>query len=138
TRVFSMQYSDSFAFTSRKGRHRNHHVATHEESTDPTLGYQVESSWFLRRAMESWAYFANALANVREGGGTLLDHSLVFAHSDQELARIHSIDGIPMWTAGSASGRMKTGIHVDGRGAPASQLPLTCMRALGLPTGYFG
>jgi Protein of unknown function (DUF1552) len=138
TRVFSMQYSDSFAFTSRKGFPRNHHVATHEEGNDPVLGYQTDASWFVRRAMENWAYFVGAMANVREGGGTLLDRSLVFAHSDQALARTHAIDGIPMWTAGSAGGRLKTGLHIDGKGAPASQLPLTCMRALGLQTGFFG
>lgn len=138
TRVFNMLYSESGSVINRKGYERTHHTATHEEMNDLKLGYQVESSWFVRRAMESWAYFVKVLADYREGNATLLDRSLVFAYTDQALARIHSINGIPMWTAGRAGGRVKTGIHIDGHGAPASQVPLTCMQALGLKATEFG
>jgi uncharacterized protein YbaR (Trm112 family) len=33
---------------------------------------------------------------IPEGDGTLLDHSLVFAYSDQSYAKIHAVDGIPI------------------------------------------
>jgi hypothetical protein len=138
TRVFNMMYSQSGSEISRKGFTRTHHVATHEEPLDGALGYQVESSWFLRRSMDEWAYFVNALSSVREGNGSLLDRSLVFAYSDQNDARTHSVDGIPMWTAGTAGGRMKTGLHIDGAKTPATRVPLTCMQAMGLSTGQFG
>ena len=37
---------------------------------------------------------------IPEGDGTLLDHSLVFAYSDQSFAKIHAVDGIPIFVRG--------------------------------------
>jgi hypothetical protein len=139
TRVFNMTYVSSTDSTFKRGvSDRHHHAYAHEEHDDPQLGYQVIHSSFLRGSMAAWAYFVQAMANVREGDGTLLDHSLIFAHSDTNIARIHSVDGMPMWTAGSAGGRMKTGLHIDGNKAPVTQVPLTCMRALGLQVAELG
>jgi hypothetical protein len=133
-----MAYSESRALTARKGFEMAHHPSTHEEIIDPVLGYQPNVSWFTRKAMQSWVYFVTALAGVREGDGTVLDHSLVFAHSDQSLAKTHSILGLPMMTAGGAGGRLKTGIHVMGGGAPGTRVGLTMMRVMGLPLAEWG
>ena len=138
TRVFNMLYSDSGSDLTKQGHDQTHHGITHEEAIDEKLGYQVLNSWFVRKAMDEWAYFVTALASIREGDGTLLDRSLVFAHSDQEFAKVHSIDGIPMMTAGSAGGRIKTGIHVDGRGEAGTRVGLTVMRAAGVPMMEWG
>jgi len=136
TKVFNMFYAGGE--TTKKGVPSTHHITTHEELVDAALGYQPHSSWFTRRCMESWAYFVNAFASIKEGDGMLLDRMLIFAHSDQELAKIHSVNGIPMMTAGKAGGRIKTGIHVDGRGEAASQVGFTMMRAMGVPTSEWG
>jgi len=138
TKVFNMVYSNSGSSIVRKGFARTHHITTHEEAPDPKVGYQVESSWFLRRAMESWSYFINAFASFKEGDGTLLDHSLIFAHSDCELAKIHSIDGTPMMTAGSLNGRVRTGLHIDGKGAMASNMAYTMQKLMGVPVTQWG
>jgi len=135
TRIFNMAYSNGG--TTRNGTPETHHVLTHEEPMN-AQGFQPTNSWFLRRTMQDWSYFVSALAAVREGDRTLLDNTLVFAHSDQELAKTHSIDGIPMMTAGGAGGRIKSGIHVDGREALASQVGLTLMRAMGLERENWG
>ena len=116
TNVFNMLYSDATAITTRAGYSKVHHTITHEEPYDVKLGYQTDSAWFATRAMESFAYFVKAMANFKEGDGTLLDRSLVMAYSDLALAQVHSLTGIPIMTAGTASGRMKTGIHFDGKG----------------------
>lgn len=138
TRVFNMGYSHSFAATTKKGVPSIHHALTHEEPMN-AQGYQETHSWFVRRAMESWAYFVGALAAVREGDRTLLDNTLVFAHSDQAEARRHTMDGIPMMTAGRAGGRIKSGLHVDGRmEAEATQLGLTLLQAMGLERHEWG
>jgi hypothetical protein len=105
---------------------------------DEALGYQPNTSWFNRRAMESFAYFVGALANTPEGDGSLLDNMLVYAHSDQEYAKIHSLNGIPMFTAGKAGGRLKTGIHVDGKGQPGTRLGYTVQRVMGVDTTSWG
>ena len=138
TKVFNMAYAHASAATTKKGLPSIHHTVTHEELVN-AQGYQETHSWFVRRAMESWAYLVGALAGVREGDRTLLDNTLVFAHSDHETARAHSVDGIPMMTAGRAGGRIKSGIHVDGgNDAVASQVGLTVMRAMGLEMREWG
>ncbi len=88
--------------------------------------------------MESWGYLTTALAKIKEGDGTLLDRTLVMAHSDCELAMIHTLTGMPMMTAGSAGGKIKTGLHVDGKGTPVSRLSLTCMQAMGVQISEWG
>ena len=138
TKVFNMIYSASFANTSRMGYSNTHHLVTHEEIEDPKLGYQVQNSWYIRRAMEAWSYFVGALAAHKEGDGTLLDRTLVYAHSDTEYAKVHSLDGIPMMTAGSAGGRIKTGLHIDGHGDPGTRLGYTLQRVMGLDPSSWG
>ena len=119
-----MAYSAAFASTIKPGYEKPHHTTTHEEPIDKVAGYQTIASWFTRRAMEEWAYFVEAFAKVREGDGTLLDNTLIYASTDSNWARIHSIDGIPMFTAGRAGGRMRTGLHVDGGGTAATRVGL--------------
>jgi hypothetical protein len=138
TRVANLVYSSSQALTVKKGYEKAHHTVTHEELVDEKLGYQPLTSWFTRRAMEQWAYFVAALAKVPEGDGTLLDNMLVYAHSDQAYAKIHTLEGIPMFTAGRAGGRLKTGLHITGNGDPATRLGYTLQRILGLDIASWG
>lgn len=138
TRVFNMGYTQSFAATTRSGLPTIHHAVTHEELTNEQ-GYQPTHSWFVRRAMEEWAYFVGALASVREGDRTLLDNTLVFAHSDQEFAKAHTMNGIPMMTAGRAGGKIKSGLHVDGKSKHVgTDVGLTLLRAMGLEKQAWG
>ncbi len=138
TKVANLVFSASNSNATREGHEKSHHTVTHEEIVDEGLGYQPATSWFNRRSMESWAYFVGALEKVKEGDGTLLDHSLVYAHSDQEYAKIHSLDGIPMFTAGKANGKVKTGLHIDGGGSVATRLGYTVQRLMGVDTNAWG
>ena len=118
TRVLNMMYSKSFASTTKPGYEKPHHTASHEEPVDEKLGYQPMVSWFLRRSFESWAYFVEAFSKVKEGDGTLLDNMVIYATTDQSFAKIHSLEGLPMFTAGGGGGKIKTGLHIDGGGTP--------------------
>lgn len=138
TRVFNMAYSRSAAATSRPGYDKPHHTASHEEPVDQHLGYQPHTSWFLCRAMENWAYFVEAFAKIKEGNGTLLDNVLIYASTDQSLARIHSIENQPMFVAGRAGGRVKTGLHIDGSGTACTRLGYTAMKLFGLDNASWG
>ncbi|MFT4025560.1 MAG: DUF1552 domain-containing protein [Novosphingobium sp.] len=138
TKVFNMVYSDSGSSLARKGVDKTHHIVTHEEPVDPALGYQPTASKFVGEAMKEWGYFVEKLAATQEGAGTLLDNTLVFAHTDCQVAKVHSIDGIPMMTAGRAGGRIKSGLHIDGKGQPGTRLGLTLQRAYGLPIASWG
>jgi hypothetical protein len=137
TRVFNVIYSWAAAETIKQGLATTHHITTHEESRDDH-GIQVQHEWFLLRAMESFAYFLGRMNSVREGDRTLLDNTLIYAHSEHSEAQMHAIDGIPVMTAGSAGGRIRTGIHFDGNGESASKIGLTAMRAMGLSANEWG
>ncbi len=79
-----------------------------------------------------------AAADIKEGDGTILDNTLIFAHSDVSYARTHSLDGIPMFTAGRAGGRIKTGMHIAGGGTAGTRLGYTMLRAMGLDVTRWG
>jgi Protein of unknown function (DUF1552) len=137
-RVFNLFTAAAFAGTTQPGYDKPHHTATHEEAVDTAQKCQPHVSWFTRRAMEEWAYFVQALAKIKEGDGTLLDHVLIYASTDQSFAKTHSIEGIPMFTAGTAGGRIKTGLHIDGAGTPGTRLGYTAMRLMGLDVPSWG
>ncbi len=138
TRVFNMFMSAPFAGTTEPGYDKPHHTATHEEPVDEELGYQPHCSWYTRRSMEEWAYFVQAMAQFKEGDGTMLDNVFVYATTDQSYAKIHSIEKIPMFSAGRAGGRVKTGLHIVGDGTPGTRLGYTAMRVMGLDIPYWG
>lgn len=138
TRVFNMFTSAPFSGTTQPGYNKPHHTATHEEPVDEELGYQPHCSWYTRCAMEEWAYFVQALSEFKEGDGTMLDNVFVYATTDQSFAKIHSIEKIPMFSAGRAGGRVKTGLHLSGGGTPGTRLGYTAMRVMGLDVPSWG
>jgi hypothetical protein len=138
TRVVNMAYSAGFAATIKAGYDRPHHTCTHEEAVDSQLGYQPTASWFTRRAMERWSSFIQAFAKVKEGGGTLLDNVLLYATTDTAWARLHTLEGIPMFTAGRAGGRIKSGMHIDGGGTAGTRVGFTIMKVFGVDTTEWG
>jgi Protein of unknown function (DUF1552) len=138
TRVFNMMFNNGASSLTRIGSTITHHQLTHEEPLDNKLGYQPEATYFLNKIMEAWVYFVGALDQVKEGDRTLLDNSLVFAHSETEFAKFHTIDNIPMMTAGSAGGKMKTGLYVDGIGSPVSRVGLTLQQIMGVSVDRWG
>ena len=88
--------------------------------------------------MECFAELVAALDAIKEGDGTLLDHSLVMAYTDTSNAKLHAIDGIPMFLVGSASGKIKTGMHIAGNSETTSRVGLTVQQAMGLPVDTWG
>jgi hypothetical protein len=88
--------------------------------------------------MNGFGEYISAFKNIREGDGNLLDNMLIFANTETNYARLHTIDGVPIFTVGKAGGKMKTGYHVVGNGDPISRVGLTTMRAMGLPIQTWG
>jgi hypothetical protein len=43
-----------------------------------------------------------------------------------------------MMTAGSAGGRVKTGLHITGEGTPVSRVGLTLQQLMGVPVDTWG
>ena len=138
TRVFNLAVSEPGSNIFVPGDPLGYHVTTHMEAIDPVLGYQPHVAQYNIYSMELLASVLKELDAVPEGDGTLLDHSLTFAYSDQSYAKIHAVDGIPMFIAGNGSGRMKTGYHIAGAGAPVSRVGLTLQKAMGLTVDGWG
>ena len=138
TRVFNMAFSPAQSNTIKPGYEKPHHTTTHEEPNDAKLGYQPTASWFTRRSMESWAYFVEAFTKVKEGDGTLLDNVFIYATTDHGYARMHSLDGVPLFTAGRAGGKVKSGMHIDMNGSAATRLGLTALQLFGINKQSWG
>ena len=138
TRVFNMAYSAAISYTTKAGYDKPFHTCTHEEPVNEKLGYQETASWFTRRAMDGFAYFVSSFANIKEGDGTLLDNTFLVGDTDHGLARLHALDGIPMFTAGKAGGKLKTGQHLDMKGKTVARMGYTAMKLMGVDVASFG
>jgi hypothetical protein len=138
TRVVNVSLAEGASTIFMPGDPKPFHQATHEEPIDAALGYQAVTSHFSTYSMEFFAMLVKALDDVKEGDGTLLDHSLLLAYTDTGFAKLHTLDNIPMFLAGSASGRIKTGYHIAGEDSPVSRVGLTIQQAMGIPIDNWG
>ena len=138
TRVFNVALSIAASNLRKEGSPVSFHFLTHEEPVDDALGFQPESTFFMERSMEAFGSMLKALDSVKEGDGTLLDHTLVLATSESNYAKLHSIENLPIMVAGTGAGRWRSGQHVNGKGDPSSRVGLTIMQALGMPVGSWG
>ena len=118
--VFNMALTEPANTMFMPGDSHVFHQATHEEAVDEALGYQPVTSKFSTYSMECFAELIKALDEVKEGDGTLLDHSLVLAYTDTSYAKLHAVDGIPMILAGSASSPLSRPACMSRAAAPPS------------------
>ena len=138
TRVFNMNYAAETASTTRPGYEKPHHTATHEEYIGPN-GYQENVSWFTRRAMEQWAYFVEAFAEVKEGDGTLLDNCLIAYGSANSDGNAHNHDNLPLLLAGKGGGSIKQGRHVRfPKETPINNLWVALLQRMGVKIQSLG
>ncbi len=138
TRVFNLAISEPGSNIYVPGDPLGYHITTHMEAIDTNLGYQPNVAKYNVYSMEILASVLKEMDAIQEGDGTLLDHSLLMAYSDQSYAKIHAVDGIPIMLAGSANGRMKTGYHIAGGGNPVSRVGLTVQMVMGLAVDGWG
>jgi len=139
TRVFNVMLTDGLSQLRFAGEANTQHLFTHEDPIDERLGYQPNVVRFVPTVLENFNVLLAELDAIREGDGTLLDRMLVLAYTDSGYAKNHTTDNIPMLTAGSAGGRMKTGIHfAAAKGDPVTRVSLTVQQAMGLAVSSFG
>ncbi|HME40844.1 MAG TPA: DUF1552 domain-containing protein [Steroidobacteraceae bacterium] len=139
TRVFNIMLTDGLSQLRFAGEANTQHLFTHEDPIDAQLGYQPNVVRFVPTVLENLNVLLTEFDAVREGDKTLLDRMLVLAYTDSGYAKNHTTDNIPMLTAGSAGGRMKTGIHFAApKGDPVTRVSLTVQQAVGLPVSGFG
>src|SRR6202040_1319923 len=87
TKVFNMVFADAGSSLRKAGSTVTHHQLTHEEPIDEKTGCQPEATFFVERIVEGLQTMLVTLDGVKEGDGTLLDRTLVFAHSECSFAK---------------------------------------------------
>lgn len=122
----------------KPGTTQSWHPLTHEEPIDDELGYQKEVTWFIDFMNRGFVEFLTQLDSIQEGEGTVLDRTAVLWQTDHGYARTHTTDSLPIFTVGSAGGRLKTGLHVSAPGDPATRIGLTMQQVMGVPLKSWG
>lgn len=138
TRVFHLALSAAVSNLRRAGTAVALHELTHEEPLDPKLGYQINCTYLLEKSMGIFASLLAKMGAVKEGDGTLLDHSLILALSESNFAKLHTLESLPMLVAGSAGGKWRSGQHIAGKGDTTSRVGLTIQQAIGMPVAAWG
>ena len=139
TRVINVVLTDGLSQLRFAGEANTQHLFTHEDPIDAALGYQPNVEKFIPVVLGMFETLLIELDSIREGERTLLDRMLVVNFTCSGFAKNHTTDNVPMMTAGSAGGRMKTGMHfAAAKGDPVTRVSLTVQQAVGVPISSFG
>jgi hypothetical protein len=136
TRVFSMMYSGSTAFTLfwQTMASEGHHSMTHDEAGTQPL---VHASTVF--TMRCFSLLLQAIKKVPEGAGNVLDNTVIYASSDVADGKAHTITDYPIVVAGKGGGFLKyPGVHYRSAGENTSMALLSILRAAGLQLTQFG
>jgi hypothetical protein len=86
-----------------------------------------------------FAYFLEKLKSIKEGDGTLLDHSMIVYGSAISDGNSHSHSDLPVLLAGGAGGTLKPGSHLRiAKDTPMANLYMSMLDRMGLDEEKFG
>ena len=92
-----------------------------------------------RLHVEQFAYFIERLKSVREGEGTLLDHSMIMYGSGLSDGNRHNNEDLPVLLAGRGGGTLEPGRHIKfRRETPMANLFLSMLDRMGVQADRFG
>jgi len=112
----------------------NHHVLTHTKGDEAKAKLQKIDQFHVQQ----FAYLVKRLSEIKEGDGSLLDNCLISFGSGMGNGRVHDYNNLPIVTAGSLGGRLKTGSHHQFKGkVPLANLWLTMTQAAGINLDTF-
>jgi hypothetical protein len=138
TRISTFMFSnavsnENFAFLEGvSGAH--HSISHHQNDPDKLRQYQLINRWHV----EQYGYLLRKLQGMKEGDGTVLDHSMILLGAGMRDGNKHDPHNLPVVMAGRASGRIDSGQHiVYGPDSPLSNLWLTVLDAFGTPVDRF-
>lgn len=111
------------------------HALAHRESDPVSRAKLVRiHTWYA----EQLAYLLDRLASIPEGGGSMLDNTVVVWLNELGTGGDHSHEKTPWVIAGNAGGFFKTGRVVSFPGEPHNRLLLTLCHAMGVAADAFG
>ncbi len=134
TRVISymarMDGQDGTGAWREMGNPYNYHEMTHHGEDPDKL------KWFTKADvlyMEEWAYFLGKLKSIRDGGGTLLDHTLLCYGSSNGSVNAHLNTNLPTMLAGGAKLGVKHQGHILKKDVRLGNLWSTVFDRMGVP-----
>ena len=111
-----------------------HHQLSHHAGNQEWISQVAKID---RYHVEMFTYFLDKLRSTPDGDGTLLDHSVIVFGSGMSDGMWHRHNDVPTLVAGGGGGYIKGGRHIRYNGVPFSNLHLTVLDIMGVPSeGY--
>jgi hypothetical protein len=86
-----------------------------------------------------FARFAKKLSDMKEGDGSVLDHSIILFGSNMSDSNRHNHDPLPSAILGRGYGRIKGGQHLQyPQDTPVANLMVTLLERAGVPVEKIG
>ncbi len=138
TRVSTFMFGNDVTgrnFSFLDGVNGGHHDLSHHSNDAAKLDqYEKINRWHI----EQYAYMLERMKDIKEGSGTLLDHSMVAFGSPIRDGNAHDPKNVPMLLAGSANGQIRTGRHLEfDAGTPLCSLWLSMLEKAGVKEHAF-
>jgi hypothetical protein len=112
-----------------------HHPLTHHGGNEEKIAKMARINAF---HVSLFAYFLEKLKATPEGGGTLLDHSLLLYGSGMGNPNVHDHVNLPILVAGGGAGKHKGGRHIRyAQPTPLANLHLTLLEKAGVRLDAF-
>ena len=112
-----------------------HHPLTHHGNNPDKIARMAKINTF---HVSLLAYYLEKLRSTPDGGGTLLDHSVVLYGSGMGNPNVHDHVNLPIIVAGGGAGRMKGGRHITyAEPTPLANLHLTLLEKVGVRLDKF-
>src|SRR5690606_2920208 len=139
TRVATFMFGNDVTnrnFSFIEGVNGGHHsISHHQNHADQLDQYEKINHWHT----EQYVYMLDRMKEIREGEGTLLDHSMVAFGSPIRDGNSHSPRNVPIVLAGKANGQLRTGRHLEfDEGTPLCSLWLSMLEKAGAKTSSLG
>jgi len=118
------------------GVNDGHHEISHHQNNKEKIEKIKKIDQYL---VSKFAAFLGKLRSIREGEGTLLDHSMILYGCAIADGNAHAHDDLPLLLAGKANGSLKPGRHVVyDKNTPLNNLFLSMLDRVGAPQDQLG
>lgn len=136
TRVASLQWSHSVGGVAIPGVGGDHHDLSHadEGNLDAKESLTVINTWYAQQ----FGYLLARMKEVPEGGGTMLDNSLVIMVNELATGNNHLGEKALYVLAGGAGGALATGRFLTYPRTSHNNLLVSLLNLMGVPATTFG
>jgi len=141
TRVASLQFSTAvnaipFPWLTTPDNTAEGHNLSHRGPSDTDAKNQLtqRAAWYAGQI----AYLMQSLAAIPEGGGTVLDNTVLVWGNELSIGNSHSHVDVPFVVFGTAGGYFKSGRFLDFGGQPHNRLLISILQAMGVQENTFG